>query len=63
MTKLVKTYKKNKLLKATSIVLFTAIVLAAAIFIILFQAAKSMGIGTKSVADYEKRIEIWNTPA
>lgn len=50
-------------LKAASIVLIIAIVLAATIFIILFQAAKSMGIGTKSVADYEKRIEIWNTPA
>lgn len=34
--------------------------LAAGIFFLLYQAAKSMGIGTGQAEDYETRVNIWN---
>jgi len=56
--------KKRSTLRTTLIVIGILIVVIAAIgFIVLFQGAKSMGIGTAPVADYDKRIEIWDDPA
>lgn len=56
--------KKKKKIKNIIIgVILTVVLLLVGGMILSYQAAKSMGIGSAPVADYEMRIEIWDTVA
>lgn len=55
--------KKSKVLKITGIVMAVLLVVGIVIAIILMQMIKSIGAGNGPVADYDKRIEIWNSVA
>ncbi len=51
----------KKAVKVILIILTIMIFLISGGVFILYQAAKSMGIGSGQVADYETRVNIWNT--
>ncbi len=54
---------KKKIMKIISVIIIIIVVLVTIIIIIVSRMAASMGVGSAGVADYEKRIEIWNTVA
>lgn len=51
----------KKAVKIILIILISILLLIGAVFFMLYQAAKSMGIGSGQAADYETRVDIWNT--
>ncbi len=54
---------KKKIIKIIFVMIIIIVVLVIIIIIIVSRMAASMGVGSAGVADYEKRIEIWNTVA
>lgn len=58
-----KTAGKKKLMKIILIILVVVIVIIAGSIFFMYHVAKSMGIGSGEVADYDTRIEIWDTVA
>lgn len=50
----------KKAVKIILIILISILLLIGAVFFMLYQIAKSMGIGSGQAADYETRVNIWN---
>lgn len=55
--------KQNKIKIILAIILSSVVLVVGGFIFIMYQAASSMGIGSGEVADYDTRIEIWDTVA
>jgi len=56
-----KSERKKKIIKRACLIIFSIILLIILVaVIILCKMSASMGVGSAPVADYDKRVEIWN---